>query len=130
MHRTPFERLIYRRVQQCSGCGRRTGERRIPLQRELAFVRSSHACCVECGSFRVRRLTRRDGIDRMSRHPVSLLAALVGAPIYHCNPCRVQFHDWRPLDPEVLQAFLAEEQQQGKTNSESRTQNAEGRSGR
>ncbi len=33
----------------------------------------------------------------MSSHPICLLLALTFAPIYHCNPCRLQYRDWRPL---------------------------------
>jgi hypothetical protein len=46
---------------------------------------------------RVRRIPARDRIDPMSAHPLSLLFALVGAPIYHCNACRHQYHDWRDV---------------------------------
>jgi hypothetical protein len=50
-----------------------------------------------CGNTRVRRLPARDRIDAMSAHPLSMLLGLFGAPIYHCNACRHQYHDWRPL---------------------------------
>lgn len=48
-----------------------------------------------CGNTRVRRIPVRDRIDAMSAHPLSMLFGLLGAPIYHCNACRHQYHDWR-----------------------------------
>jgi hypothetical protein len=54
-----------------------------------------------CGTPRVRRLATRDRIDRMSINPLSVIAAALFAPIYHCNACRLQYHDWRPLSPAV-----------------------------
>lgn len=50
-----------------------------------------------CGNTRVRRIPARDRIDAMSAHPLSILFGLMGAPIYHCNACRHQYHDWRSL---------------------------------
>ena len=36
----------------------------------------------------------------MSPPPMPLLA-LTMAPFYHCNPCRLQYHEWRPVHPSV-----------------------------
>ena len=49
----------------------------------------------------VRQLNGRDQIDRVSVHPLSMLLALTMAPFYHCNPCRLQYHEWRPVHPSV-----------------------------
>ncbi|MGC4081145.1 MAG: hypothetical protein QM736_03280 [Vicinamibacterales bacterium] len=106
VRRSLVERLLFRKVLVCAKCGFRKRERRVPFEAELAFVTASHTRCIECGSVRVRRLSRRDGIDRMSAHPLSVLAGLVRAPIYHCNPCRLQYHDWRPLEPSVLREHM------------------------
>jgi hypothetical protein len=61
-------------------------------------VFSRYTRCVQCGSTRVRRLPERDRIDRMSSHPLSVLLGLTFAPIYHCNPCRLQYRDWRKIE--------------------------------
>ncbi len=45
----------------------------------------------------------------MSAHPFSLIAALVRAPIYHCNACRSQYHDWRGVNPEMQERRVAPE---------------------
>jgi hypothetical protein len=73
-------------------------EWRKPFEATRTFAFSRCTRCIECGSARVRQLESRDRIDRMSRHPASLLMALTLAPIYHCSPCRLQYRDWRPVD--------------------------------
>ena len=60
-----------------------------------------------CGNRRVRRIPARDRIDAMSAHPLSILLGLLGAPIYHCNACRHQYHDWRPLPAVTSSASAA-----------------------
>ncbi|MGE3958960.1 MAG: hypothetical protein AB7H96_19765 [Vicinamibacterales bacterium] len=102
MPRSFLERLFYRRVQQCARCGHRVRERRVPFESELAYLVSGHTRCIRCGNLRVRRLPKRDGIDAMSAHPLSVLAGLARAPIYHCNPCRLQYHDWRAVLPPAV----------------------------
>lgn len=97
--RSSAERLIYRKVLACSACGYRMHERRVPFHSLAVFVFSRYTHCIECRNPRVRLLPRRDGIDRMSAHPLSLLFSLTLAPIYHCSPCRLQYHDWRRVDP-------------------------------
>ncbi|MFN7916254.1 MAG: hypothetical protein U0Q55_13015 [Vicinamibacterales bacterium] len=100
--RSFVERFLYRKVLQCGKCGFRTRERRVPFEAEIEFATAAHTRCIQCGNLRVRRLPKRDMIDRMSTHPISLLAGLVRAPIYHCNPCRLQYHDWRPVHPSAM----------------------------
>jgi hypothetical protein len=106
-HRTTLERLVYRKVLQCGKCGRRAHQWRVPFESDLVFAFSRHTRCIQCGSLRVRRLPRRDHIDRMSSHPMSVLAGLARAPIYHCGPCRLQYHDWRTANPSVSRAERA-----------------------
>lgn len=107
VHRSFVERLLYRKVQQCGRCGYRQRERRVPFETDLAFALSNHTRCIQCGNPRVRRLPKRDGVDPMSSHPLSVLAGLARAPIYHCNPCRLQYHDWRPVNPAVVRDRVA-----------------------
>jgi hypothetical protein len=93
--RTWLQRLLYRRLLCCAACGFEVPDRRLPFKASLRFLASSHSRCIECGTTRVRRLPARDSIDRMSRHPLSLLFGLTFAPIYHCGRCRLQYRDWR-----------------------------------
>lgn len=117
--RSLFERLLYRKVQQCSKCGFRVRERRVPFQAEIEFVTARHTRCIQCGNLRVRRLPKRDVIDRMSTHPISLMASLARAPIYHCNPCRLQYHDWRQVHPSALRERGMPGQPQASTQTHS-----------
>lgn len=72
------------------------------------FVGSRHTHCIQCGSMRVKRLPARDVIDATSMHPFSLLFHLTGAPIYHCNLCRLQYHDWREPEPQARARSVAD----------------------
>ena len=94
--RTIAQRVFYRRLLHCAACGFEAPDWRLPFKATLRFLFSTHTRCVECGTTRVRRLPARDRIDRMSRHPLSLLGGLLFAPIYHCGRCRLQYRDWRP----------------------------------
>jgi len=97
-----FERLTAERVLACRGCHARVRTWRLPpLSSTARFVGSSKSRCIECGTSRVRRLPARDGLDRMSRHPISLLLTLTAAPIWYCSMCRVQYRDWRGVGVRV-----------------------------
>jgi hypothetical protein len=98
VHRSLAGRLFLRRVLRCNSCGFQLRKWRTPMAATRTFVFSRHTRCVQCGNPRVRRLQTRDRIDRMSRHPVSVLFGLFRAPIYYCNPCRLQYRDLRPMD--------------------------------
>ena len=97
--RSIVERVLFRKLWQCRECSTQIRVWRIPFEQTLRFLGSAHTRCISCGNMRVRHLTTRDRIDLMSIHPISLLGALVRAPIYHCNGCRQQYHDWRGLNP-------------------------------
>ena len=104
LDRTPrplVGRALFRKVLRCPKCGYRQREWRVPFESTLTFVLSRYSRCVQCGSYKVRRLNGRDQIDRVSVHPLSMLLALTMAPFYHCNPCRLQYHEWRPVHPSA-----------------------------
>ena len=84
---------------KCSACTYRARTWRLPFERTATFIFSPYSRCIQCGSYRVKRLRGRDRIDTRSTHPLSFLLSLTGAPFYHCNPCRLQYHDWRPVQP-------------------------------
>ena len=63
---------------------------------------SSWVTCPECGTPRVKRLARRDRIDRLSDSTWSALQQRLGGKLYHCALCRLQFYDCRrPEDPAI-----------------------------
>ena len=64
-----------------------------------------YAACPECGTERVKRLIRRDRIDRMSDVPWSTIQRHLGGKLFHCVLCRLQFYDCRKQAPSPL-AFL------------------------
>ena len=101
--RSLLQRLLFRRLFLCRACGTQLRAWRIPFEGTVRFVGSSHTRCISCGNVRVRYLATRDRIDHMSRHPFSLVAGLVRAPIYHCNACRHQYHDWRGVESDTHQ---------------------------
>ena len=94
-------RVLFRKVQLCAKCGFRRREWRVPFETALTFTLSRYSRCIQCGSCKVRKLQERDHIDRVSAHPLSMLLGLTMAPLYHCNPCRLQYHDWRPAHPSA-----------------------------
>lgn len=99
--RSLLQRLLFRRLFVCRACGTQLRAWRIPFEGTVRFVASPHTRCISCGNVRVRHLVTRDRIDHMSAHPLSLIAALVRAPIYHCNACRHQYHDWRGVNSDT-----------------------------
>jgi hypothetical protein len=104
--RTWLERLAAARVFACSACRARARVWRVlPFVSIVRFLSSRTSQCIQCGGSRVRSLAVRDGLDRTSRHPISLLLSLVCAPICHCNMCRLQYRDWRPVrSPHIVTA--------------------------
>jgi uncharacterized protein with PIN domain len=92
-------RLFFRKVLSCPECGYVARTWRIPFERTATFVFTRYSRCIQCGNYKVRRLSGRDRIDSISTHPLSVLLSVTMAPFYHCNPCRLQYHDWRPVHP-------------------------------
>jgi hypothetical protein len=84
---------------ECPKCRHVERRWRVPFEREGTFVFSRYSRCIQCGSYRVKRLAGRDRIDTLSAHPLSVIAGLTLAPFHHCNACRLQFHDWRAIHP-------------------------------
>lgn len=97
--RTSLQRLYLRRLDECRKCHRQVRTHRVPLGKASLFLFSRYTHCIQCGTPKVRRLPKRDQIDAVSKHPLSLLFALTAAPSVHCNACRLQYHDWRQPEP-------------------------------
>lgn len=97
--RRPFERVYLIKVEACRRCGARVRSYRVPMANAARFLFARYTRCIQCGTEKVRRLPARDRIDRMSKHPLSLLFQLTFAPIVHCGACRLQYHDWRKPEP-------------------------------
>jgi hypothetical protein len=94
VRRRKWERLLYSKVFLCPLCERKTRVAKVP-----APCFSLHRKCPKCGGANLERLPRRDEIDPLYRNPVSLVQALIGASIWWCPDCRLQFYDVRPAVP-------------------------------
>jgi predicted RNA-binding Zn-ribbon protein involved in translation (DUF1610 family) len=103
-HRASVEKVLYSDVFRCPNCDYRLKRLHPSLDSNLSFVFSRHTHCVNCGSDNVHRLQKRDRIDSMSKHPLSLLFRLTGAPLNKCPSCRLQYYDWRPVHTEPAAA--------------------------
>ena len=103
-HRTLVQKLLYADIFRCTKCNRRVYRSHWGPSMTLAFALSPHSHCIRCGTTDVRRLKKRDRVDSVSRHPVSVLLALTGAPFNRCAGCRLQYHDWRRPDPQVVRS--------------------------
>ena len=87
-----LERMYYAEVHQCSDCGQW-----IRLPGKLSGFFSMTASCPSCGTVQIKVLRKRDYIDRMYHNPFSWCQRFLGAPLMHCESCRLQFYDIRRL---------------------------------
>jgi hypothetical protein len=105
MHRVPrrgwSERIRYQATFRCSRC-----EAEATRPRSWMLFVVPQACCPLCGSQRLTPLESRDRIDRMYRNPISYLQRFLGAPLYHCFRCRLQFYDRRELADSVVNSSV------------------------
>lgn len=103
-HRTPVQKLLYSDIFRCTKCGRRRNLLHMVRGALVTFTFSRYTHCIRCGTSNVHRLVKRDRVDSMSRHPLSLLFALTGAPLNKCPGCRLQYRDWRRRDRQPVSA--------------------------
>jgi DNA-directed RNA polymerase subunit RPC12/RpoP len=91
VHRTPLQKLVYAGVYQCSGCGAEAFDTR------FIYHRGPTAECPHCGTATLSKLPRRDRIDAMRKGVWNLIQRAGGGQLFHCNLCRLQFYDRRPM---------------------------------
>ncbi len=60
-----------------------------------AALESPTPACPECGTTRLKKLSKPDRIDRVSTVPWSKIQRFLGGRLYHCLFCRLQFYDCR-----------------------------------
>jgi DNA-directed RNA polymerase subunit RPC12/RpoP len=103
VHRTFSERLLYAAMYECGQCHTRK-----PEPRWYALHLGDYPRCPHCGTYRLTRMATRDKIDPMHKGPVNFAQYLLGADLYHCRYCRVQFYDVRkPVAPEIREKATA-----------------------
>jgi hypothetical protein len=99
--RTLQQKAFFADVFRCERCGYRLNRWRSPKGVTFTFIFSRYSHCLQCGTPNVHRMTKRDRVDSVSRHMLSILLGLSGAPLNKCTACRLQYHDWRRAWGEV-----------------------------
>ena len=89
-HRTMIQRLVYAKLYKCTRCQTAAG---YPRAWTLHFSLVPH--CPRCGTERLSVRRELDKIDSLRRTPIGLVYRLLGARLYHCHSCRLQFYDLR-----------------------------------
>jgi len=100
-HRSALEKLLFSDAWHCATCHVRVRRLYPRLEVRLRFYFSRHTCCIRCGNTRIQRLSCRDRLDAMTLSVTSQFLRLTGAPLNKCNLCRLQYHDWRPIQPRI-----------------------------
>lgn len=90
--RTLSERLFWVAAYRCERCAHRVRASYLDAIKEAKY-----AACPKCGWYDLIVRSKRDYIDKMNRNPLRWLQRLIGAHLYHCTHCRLQFYDARPL---------------------------------
>jgi hypothetical protein len=102
--RTRLQKVFFSAAFRCSHCTYRTQQLHPAVDVNLRFIFSRFTRCMRCGHQHVHRLAQRDRLDPMSKHPMSVLLRLTGAPLRKCPFCRLQYCDWRSRVPAVRRA--------------------------
>lgn len=86
-----WQRLWLRAIYKCGRCG----QREAIYWLDLSDIFTLTACCPRCGNTRLKRYSRLDHIEGLYTAPHSHWQRFLGAPLYYCFPCRLQFYDFR-----------------------------------
>ena len=97
VHRKTLERVIYASAYECPKCRYRFRRFHRWWFSTYRYLFSRYTVCLRCGTSRVHRITKRDHLDHVSKHPFSVIQQILGAPKNKCPYCRLQFHDMRPI---------------------------------
>ena len=90
VQRTLWERILYRSAYKCPKCE----FRHLRLRTLLRGVRAT-ARCPRCSSSRLKILKKRDKLEFMEKSLLRMAQGFLGAHLYYCSRCRVQFYDMR-----------------------------------
>ncbi len=91
IRRSFWQKLKYQAVYRCKDCARLMGGK----ASQPMF--SGWSVCPRCGTRELRVRRKRDNVDSMSHGLLSRLEGLLGAALHHCEFCRLQFYDFRPV---------------------------------
>ena len=90
VRRSRWARIWYLALYRCRNCERNSGVSRLVL-----FKVTSYLSCPKCGNFRLESFSKPDHIETKSNSPFSLIQKFLGAPLWCCPFCRLQFYDFR-----------------------------------
>ena len=91
VRRSFWQKFWYRSVYRCEDCGK------LVARKAAQPMFSAWSTCPRCGTRELRIRRKRDHVDSMSNGIFNRLQGLVGAPLHHCEFCRFQFYDFRPV---------------------------------
>ena len=91
VRRSWWQKLWYRSVYKCASCGAVE-----PTRREFDAFRISTSChCPRCGRTELKTMRKRDPIENYQRGLSRVIQKWLGAKLYYCDRCRLQFYDLR-----------------------------------
>src|SRR5262245_40832702 len=83
-HRSWLQRLVFRSVDTWPTCLVEVRVLHTTVYTHVVFLFSRYTHCPGCGTGTVHRSAKRDQLDSHSRHPLSWLQRLLGAPRCYC----------------------------------------------
>jgi hypothetical protein len=102
-HRTATDRWKYAAVFECYDCNHRVGISYLSQPLRLAVPQlfrwpwiTLHVRCPHCGETELKVMRSRDEVEDYRRGPLRFAQRLLGAKLYYCWLCRLQFYDLRP----------------------------------
>ena len=88
-----WERPVYESVYRCKQCSRLQKN-----QKETGSSAPGFVCaCPRCGTTKLKIRRRRDAVDPIVKTLGNRLKGALGATLYHCEFCRLQFYSFKPL---------------------------------
>lgn len=89
--RSFIERIFHAAVYFCPKCRIEAPVSQVAVYPHLSLT----ARCPRCSNTHLRRLKKRDQIEKLYLNPVSRAQQWLGAPLLYCRYCRLQFYDFR-----------------------------------
>src|SRR5450631_601185 len=97
VHRNGWQRFIYRSLYRCSKCGLAEPHRRGWCRIHIARI----ANCPRCGCRDLKVFRKRDRVEGFQSSVWRRVQSWLGAKLYYCHICRLQFYDLRPMQPRL-----------------------------
>jgi hypothetical protein len=92
IHRRWWQKLVYRSIYECDACHEQQVHRRNTVRTYFA----TGCRCPRCWSEDLKVFKKRDHIEGFQKSFLRRIQGWLGAPLYYCSRCRLQFYDVRP----------------------------------